>query len=128
MFLPAISPWKPLLGFMRSIAPGGSRAMMEACLSTRVTRRAFARASARRGRESCFPEPPMGPFGEPVDEIVLPAHWSRGLHGNECPVILSASGGSITFAAEDARFTYDRHGLQRVGGLNEPADGAADPV
>ena len=75
------------------------------------------RIRTRLGEEGArivFAEPlPIGPFGQAVEAIVLPAHWSRGISGEEAPVIMTSSEGSFTFAVGDGRFTYDRFGVRR---------------
>jgi CRISPR-associated endonuclease/helicase Cas3 len=90
------------------------------------------RIRTRLGEEGArivFAEPlPMGPFGQLVESIVLPAHWSHGVSGDEAPAIMTSSEGSFTFAVGGARFTYDRFGVQRARATNEPADGATDPL
>jgi CRISPR-associated endonuclease/helicase Cas3 len=77
------------------------------------------------GARIVFAEPhPQGPFGEPVSEVVLPAHWTRGLALDDGPVTPMRADGNLIFVVGDVAFTYDRFGLQRERGLpDELADG-----
>lgn len=60
-----------------------------------------------------LPEGTIGAFGAPVTRMALPAHWSRGLTGEE-PVSVEI-GPPLTVTVSDMVFTYDRYGLQRGG-------------
>ena len=57
-----------------------------------------------------FPILTLGPFKEPIKSMALPAHWSRGLAGDETVEIVSES--PLTFRVGDKCFQYDASGLQ----------------
>lgn len=59
-----------------------------------------------------FPDDTIGPFGSPVTTLALPAHWSRGLTGDESPEIIAKA--PLTFRVEAAGFVYDASGLTRL--------------
>ena len=65
------------------------------------------------GARIAFEEPfPMGPFGEPITEIVLPAHLSGGITPDAPVVVVSRSAREFTFNAGDRSFKYGRFGVQ----------------
>lgn len=85
------------------------------------------------GRVNCFPDdekirtrlgeegavltlPPgtIGPFGTPVTRMALPAHWSRGLTGEE--EVRVTPGAPIGVTVSDRFLTYGPQGLQQGGG------------
>ena len=88
------------------------------------------RIRTRLGEEGArimFAEPhPTGPFGEPVSEVVLPAHLSRGLLVDDAPIVESTEVGWFTFAIGHRRFDYDRHGVRPARQANEHSDGSID--
>lgn len=53
-----------------------------------------------------------GPFGSPIGNVVLPAHWSRGI-APRTPVRPSADGAELMFSVDDRTFRYGRYGLER---------------
>ena len=75
------------------------------------------RIRTRLGEEGgriVFAEPhPTGPFGEPVSEVVLPAHWSRGLILDDSPVTPTQADGTVTFDVDGVVLKYDRFGVAR---------------
>jgi CRISPR-associated endonuclease/helicase Cas3 len=73
-----------------------------------------------------FAEPhPTGPFGEIVSEVVLPAHWSRGLVVDDAPIAHASAAGAILFSVGGTNFRYDRMGVAKARGhADEPADGS----
>ncbi|CFX29860.1 CRISPR-associated helicase, Cas3 family [Candidatus Filomicrobium marinum] len=74
---------------------------------------------------------PVGPFGEPVTELVLPGRWCREISGEDAPLEHSKNCNAIVLSIGDAAFRYDRYGLarQRDGDNgSQSADGIADPV
>jgi CRISPR-associated endonuclease/helicase Cas3 len=58
-----------------------------------------------------FTEPYMGPFGNQVTGITLPAHWSKGIMSND-PVPVVADDGVLLFEVGGKMFTYGRRGLE----------------
>lgn len=75
------------------------------------------RIRTRLGQEGlrvAFPEPPAGPFGAPVTEIVIPPHWSHGLAVDEPAVVRAATAGTVLFSVSGFHFQYDRFGLSRA--------------
>lgn len=55
-----------------------------------------------------------GPFGEMVDEIILPSHMSRFISSDEQPVVLDSSPEHLRFIVGEEVFAYDRCGLSRA--------------
>jgi len=55
---------------------------------------------------------PVGPFGQPVSRIALPAHWSKGLTGKEVAEAETVGGGLI-LRIGDKTLHYSRLGLLR---------------
>ncbi|MDB2552477.1 CRISPR-associated helicase Cas3' [Paracoccus sp. (in: a-proteobacteria)] len=55
---------------------------------------------------------PISPFGQKISRIALPAHWSRGLAGDEEMTAEEAEDGLILRVA-DRTFHYGRAGLER---------------
>jgi CRISPR-associated endonuclease/helicase Cas3 len=76
------------------------------------------------GMRLALAEPhPKGPFGAPIEEVVLPAHWSRGVTTNDEPVAHDFDGDTLMVTAGERTFRYDRVGLMRQRGpSNESAD------
>ena len=56
--------------------------------------------------------PPVGPFGQPVTRIALPARWSRGIKRDDEVKILRDETGLI-ISVSDRRFRYSREGLAK---------------
>lgn len=79
-----------------------------------------------------FAEPyPVGPFGGPVAEIVLPGRWCRELSVEDSPLEHSKNDDAAVFSVGGTVFRYDRHGLSRQGDKHDgaqSADGAVDQV
>lgn len=61
-----------------------------------------------------FPDGTMGAFGTPVFRLALPAHWSRGLTGEETVTV--DPGPPVTLMISDKSFTYGPEGLRQGGG------------
>ena len=59
-----------------------------------------------------FAEPVIGPFGETIRGVTLPAHWSHGIDARE-PVEARAEANAVCFALGGAAFVYGRAGLIR---------------
>lgn len=53
----------------------------------------------------------IGPFGQPIRRIALPAHWSHGVTTGETTIL---TGGVLTICAGETRFSYAADGLVRV--------------
>jgi len=73
------------------------------------------RIRTRLGEEGAritFAEPVVGPFGDYISGLILPAHWSRGLDTRE-PVKPRFSDGLLTVTIGDRIFTYNRSGLMK---------------
>lgn len=54
----------------------------------------------------------IGPFGQEIRTFALPAHWSRGLTGDEPVEILTSE--PLTFRVGSLELTYDASGLTRL--------------
>lgn len=67
------------------------------------------------GARITFSEPFPGPFGGPVAELVLPAHWSRTFPVDAQPTVDEHTPKATVFCVHDQRFRYDRLGVQRHG-------------
>lgn len=61
-----------------------------------------------------LPEGTMGAFGQPITRLVLPAHWSRGLTGEE--EVRVDPGPPIKVTVSDRVMTYGSQGLVRERG------------
>lgn len=61
-----------------------------------------------------FTEGVVGPFGQVVSGVTLPAHWSRYLVPLDEPITPDAADGKLCFAIGKTRFSYGREGLERV--------------
>lgn len=59
-----------------------------------------------------LPEGTIGPFGEMIARIAPPAHWCKGLAGDE-PVAVSHSEDGLRITLGDRTFLYDRAGIRR---------------
>jgi CRISPR-associated endonuclease/helicase Cas3 len=58
----------------------------------------------------------IGPFGQPITRFALPAHWSRGLMGDETAYVESLGdglGATIRVTVNDRVFHYGPEGLSR---------------
>jgi CRISPR-associated endonuclease/helicase Cas3 len=53
-----------------------------------------------------------GPFGGEITRLALPAHWSKGLKGDEVPE-LRTEGEALVLTLPDQTFLYGRGGLRR---------------
>jgi CRISPR-associated endonuclease/helicase Cas3 len=58
-------------------------------------------------------EHPKGPFGEAIAEVVLPAHWSRGIESADEAAAHKTEGDATIVTAGDCTFRYDRFGLRQ---------------
>src|SRR5690606_30139854 len=56
----------------------------------------------------------IGPFGQMVSGITLPAHWSTHVLPPEEPITPECAGGTLCFAVDEKQFAYGREGLERV--------------
>src|SRR5262249_27883523 len=69
------------------------------------------------GMRLALAEPhPKGPFGAPIAELVLPAHWSHGLTTNDEPVAHYSEADALIVTAGGHTLNYDRVGLMRQRG------------
>lgn len=59
-----------------------------------------------------LPAGTLGPFGTPISQIALPARWSKGLTGDEVPVV-EPDGEGVRLILPDRSFAYGRGGLAR---------------
>ena len=57
--------------------------------------------------------PPEGPFGLRVTRIALPAHWSKGLTGED-QVGVTADDPGLVLSVADQLFRYSVEGLERA--------------
>ena len=57
--------------------------------------------------------PPVGPFGQPVTRIALPARWSRGIKRDDEINILHDETG-LTISVSNRQFRYSREGLAKL--------------
>ena len=64
------------------------------------------------GRVLSLESQPVGPFGQTVTRIALPAHWCRGLSVDDVPVVERCNGG-LALRLGDAAFHYSRQGLSK---------------
>ena len=64
------------------------------------------------GRVLSLESQPVGPFGQTVTRIALPAHWCRGLSVDDVPDVECCDGG-LTLRLGDAAFHYSRQGLSK---------------
>ena len=74
------------------------------------------RIMTRLGEEGAVLEldpPPEGPFGQQVTRIALPAHWSRGLTGED-KVEVARDDLGLVLSIADRRFRYSTEGLERM--------------
>ena len=55
---------------------------------------------------------PVGPFGQPISRIALPAHWSHGLTGEEAAVAETLEDG-LRLTIGEREYRYGRGGLER---------------
>lgn len=61
-----------------------------------------------------LPEGTVGAFGSPITRFALPAHWSRGLAGDELATV--CPGPPIRMSVADRVMRYGPEGLQQGGG------------
>lgn len=64
------------------------------------------------GAVICFATPVIGPFGQTIRKITLPAHWSKGVLAAE-PVPVVIEGEALWFEVNGKAFRYARRGLER---------------
>jgi CRISPR-associated endonuclease/helicase Cas3 len=64
------------------------------------------------GAKIAFVRDAVGPFGNRISSITLPAYWSHEIGDSE-PITPDGEGGRFQFSAGSSLFTYDRRGLQR---------------
>ena len=82
-------------------------------------------------RLDCAEPHPIGPFGGPVEEIIVPGWWCRELSVDDMPLERIQNIGAIVFSLGEVGLRYDRHGLSRSGGNDDgaqSADGTVDPL
>jgi CRISPR-associated endonuclease/helicase Cas3 len=60
-----------------------------------------------------FVEPVKGPFGEMIQEVTFPEHWSAGLD-SDTPVTPEVTDLGLRFTVGSKMFSYDRSGLMKV--------------
>jgi len=60
-----------------------------------------------------FVEPVKGPFGEEIQEVTLPEHWSRDVD-TDADVTPQVSDTGLRFTVGSKMFAYDRSGLMKV--------------
>jgi CRISPR-associated endonuclease/helicase Cas3 len=60
-----------------------------------------------------FVEPVIGPFGEMIQEVTLPEHWSRGVD-TDTDVTPEVMDLGLGFTVGSKMFSYDRSGLMKV--------------
>jgi CRISPR-associated endonuclease/helicase Cas3 len=60
-----------------------------------------------------FAEPVIGPFGEMIQEVTLPEHWSRGVD-SDTAVTPEVTDLGLRFTVGSKMFSYDRSGLMKV--------------
>jgi CRISPR-associated endonuclease/helicase Cas3 len=65
------------------------------------------------GARITFDKPPLGPFGQRVTEILLPAHISNKVVVDQPPIVNVEAKGFFRFSVGGARFVYDRLGVRR---------------
>lgn len=63
-------------------------------------------------RRAVFTAPPLGPFGQPVAEVTIPAYWLRDVKAEEEPVGARPFEGGFRFQLGTRNFRYDRLGLR----------------
>jgi CRISPR-associated endonuclease/helicase Cas3 len=64
------------------------------------------------GARVVFTQPVMGPFGQPIGSVTLPAHWSLGIDAREAVQPQRVNDNSeIRFRVGEAHFRYRREGL-----------------
>ena len=64
------------------------------------------------GARVVFTQPVMGPFGQPIGSVTLPAHWSLGIDAREAVQPQRVNDNSeIPFRVGEAHFRYRREGL-----------------
>ena len=61
-----------------------------------------------------FVDGTVGPFGQVISTITIPAHWSRGIDIPEDPVSVSRQGECWHFLVGSASFVYGKVGLMRT--------------
>lgn len=66
-----------------------------------------------RGPLLDLPDGTTGPFGHNITQIAPPAHWCRGMTGEE-KVTVAADGADLVLSVAERRFRYGRHGLART--------------
>lgn len=74
-----------------------------------------ARIRTRLGGEGAvirFAEAVPGPFGQPVQSVTLPSHWSQGID-TEAPIFPIVILDKISINIDNKNFLYDRQGLRR---------------
>ena len=61
-----------------------------------------------------FADGMVGPFGQAISGITLPAHWSKYLVPPDEPIVPEIKDGKLCFTIGETRFSYGREGLERV--------------
>ena len=68
-----------------------------------------------RGPSFAFPKGSVGPFGNFVTTVAPPAHWCRGLSGDE-PMVVEQTIAGLNMTIGHLRMTYGPAGLRRIRG------------
>ena len=59
--------------------------------------------------------PPLGPFGNRITRITLPAHWSAGIASNDAETVTASPvPGGLLFMVGDRKFRYSQLGLDKA--------------
>lgn len=61
-----------------------------------------------------FADGVVGPFGQAISSITLPAHWSTYLVPPDEPIVPESMEGNLCFTIGETRFSYRQEGLERV--------------
>lgn len=61
-----------------------------------------------------FADGVIGPLGQAVSSITLPAHWSKYLVPPDDPIAPVIMEGKLCFTIGETHFSYGREGLERV--------------
>lgn len=61
-----------------------------------------------------FDDPPQGPFGKNIRQLILPEHWSQGLDPMASPLITNTGCNEcLQFTFSGQKFRYGRYGLEK---------------
>jgi len=109
-----LASWRAPFGEQETLFPEGE-------LSHRIQTRL-----GEGDRLAIFPDPPPGPFGNPIRTLTIPAYQSRDVPADAEPEEVEPDGAALCFRLGPHRFVYDAVGLRPVVTRADEGEDGAD--